>query len=342
VQPSKRDPKAGPPIEYSFVIPIHNEAETLRELARRLTDVMTELDGSAEVVLVDDGSRDDSVAIVRALHDQDQRFKLLRLSRNFGHQIAITAGMEHASGDAVIIMDADLQDPPEVVLEMARQWREGFHVVYGVRENRESDSVVKRLTASWFYKILSRLSEVPIPHDTGDFRLVDRRALEAVRGMREHRRYLRGMFAWIGFDQVGVTYVRPDRFAGTTKFSFRRMFGFALDGIVSFSTMPLRMTLNLGFFISSIAFLIGFIGVMLKIFDVYTVPGWASIVVAVALLGGVQLTVLGVIGEYIARIHEEVKQRPLYLVYEEVGLSTGTGSGDRLSSEREERHSKRR
>lgn len=324
--PTPRNGGSNGPVEYSFVIPIHDEAETLEELARRLIAVMAQLDGPAEVVLVDDGSRDDSVNIVRSLHDRDPRFKLLRLSRNFGHQIAITAGLDHASGDAVITMDADLQDPPEVVLEMARLWREGYHVVYGVRESRESDSLVKRTTASWFYKVLGRLSEVPIPRDTADFRLVDRRALDAVQRMPEHRRYLRGMFAWIGFNQIGVTYVRPVRFAGTTKFSFRRMFHFALDGVISFSTVPLRMTLNLGFIISSIAFTVGIVGIVLKLADVYVVPGWASIVVAVALLGGVQLIVLGVIGEYIARIHEEVKQRPLYLVFEEVGLSRSTPS----------------
>ena len=310
---------AATPVVFSFVIPVRDEVEVLHELARRLTELMEQLGGHAEVVLVDDGSGDGSLEVLRSLHQQDQRFKVLRLSRNFGHQIAITAGLDYASGDAVVIMDADLQDPPEVVLEMVKQWRAGYQIVYGVRESRLNDSRLKRWTATNFYKVLGRLSEVPIPRDTGDFRLVDRRALNAVRDMREHRRYLRGLFAWVGFDQTGVHYVRPQRFAGKTKFSFGRMLQFGFDGIISFSTIPLRLTLNIGFLISSIALLMGIVGIALRIANVYTVPGWASIVVAVGLLGGVQLVVLGVIGEYIARIYEEVKQRPLYLVREQHG-----------------------
>jgi len=308
--------------EYSFVIPVHNEVETLPELARQLTDVMARLDGSAEVVLVDDGSTDGSFEIMRGLHEHDDRFRVLRLSRNFGHQIAITAGLDHVDGNAIVVMDADLQDPPEVVLEMAQRWRDGYSVVYAVRDSRSGEGVVKRLTAKWFYRLLDRVTDTPIPLDAGDFRLIDRQALTAVRSMREHNRYLRGMFAWVGFDQTGVRYVRPARVAGTTKFSMRKMTTFATDGVLSFSAAPLRLALKLGFVISTMAFFAGFAAIVCKVAGVYTVPGWASLSVAVALLGGVQLIILGVIGEYIARIYEEVRQRPLYLVRETVGLDS--------------------
>ena len=302
---------------YSFVVPVYNEAESLPELARQLADVMTRLDGDAEVLLVDDGSTDESAEVMRRICDDDERVHVLRLSRNFGHQIAITAGLDHARGDAVVIMDGDLQDPPEVVLEMARQWRAGFSIVYAIRDERASDGPIKRVTAKWFYRVLNRLTDVEIPLDTGDFRLVDRAALDAVLRMREHRRFLRGMFSWIGFDQTGVRYVRPARFAGSTKFSFRRMMTFAADGVISFSVIPLRVALGLGFAISMLSFLLGFIAIGCKIAGVYTTPGWASISVAVAFLGGVQLTVLGIIGSYIARIYDEVRQRPLYVLRDE-------------------------
>jgi dolichol-phosphate mannosyltransferase len=300
--------------EYSIVIPILDERETLPELHRRLCQVMDELDGSAEIILVDDGSTDGSFDVMRKLHGADDRVRALRMSRNFGHQIAITAGLDHARGDAVVIMDGDLQDPPEVVPALAEKWREGFDVVYAVRDDREGESRVKLATASWFYRFLGHMSEVGIPRDAGDFRLIDRRVVDAVKAMPEHHRYLRGMFAWVGYDQAGVHYARDARHAGRTKFPMRKMLGFATDGIVSFSTVPLRMTLVLGFLVSLAAFVLAIFAVLAKVTGAYTVPGWASITVGVALLGGVQLTVLGVMGEYIARIHDEVKQRPLYLV----------------------------
>jgi polyisoprenyl-phosphate glycosyltransferase len=278
--------------------------------------MMDELDGSAEIVFVDDGSTDGSFDVMRKLHEADDRVRVLRMSRNFGHQIAITAGLDHARGDAVVIMDGDLQDPPEVVPALAAKWREGFEVVYAVRDDREGESRVKLATASWFYRVLGRMSEVGIPRDAGDFRLIGRRVVDAVKAMPEHHRYLRGMFAWVGYDQAGVHYTRDARHAGRTKFSMRKMLGFATDGIVSFSTVPLRLTLVLGFLVSLAAFVLAIFAVLAKITGAYTVPGWASITVGVALLGGVQLTVLGVMGEYIARIHDEVKQRPLYLMRE--------------------------
>jgi dolichol-phosphate mannosyltransferase len=304
---------------YTFVIPVLDERETLGELRRRLTGVMDQLDGPAEVILVDDGSTDGSFDTMCELHTLDPRFRALRLSRNFGHQIAITAGLEHARGRAVIIMDADLQDPPEVALSLAEKWREGYSVVYAVRDSREGESRVKLATANSFYRVLGRMSEVAIPLDAGDFRLVDRRVVDAVNAMPEHSRYLRGMFAWVGYDQTGVHYSRAARHAGHTKFPMRKMVRFASDGIVSFSTVPLRLTMTLGFVVSALAFLAAIVGVVAKLTGLYTVPGWASIVVSMGILGGVQLIVLGVMGQYMARIYDEVKRRPLYLLRDQVG-----------------------
>jgi dolichol-phosphate mannosyltransferase len=309
--------------EYSFVVPILNEREALDELYRRLVPVLEALDGPAEVVLVDDGSTDGSYATMLALHERDKRFKLVRLSRNFGHQLALTAGMDHARGRAVVVMDADLQDPPEVALELAKRWREGYAVVYAVRDKRIGETRLKLWTAKAFYRLLRRLTEIDVPGDAGDFRLIDRRAMDAMTSMREHSRYLRGMSAWVGFDQTGVRYVRDGRYAGRTKYSLRKMVRFALEGIVSFSDAPLRLVLNLGFLVSAFAFVVGIAAIVVKLADVYTVPGWASIVVVLAFLGGVQLTVMGVIGEYVAQIHKEVKRRPLYLVRDLVGVDEG-------------------
>jgi polyisoprenyl-phosphate glycosyltransferase len=315
--------------QYSFIIPVFNERETLPELHRRLDAVMAQLDGPAEVVFVDDGSTDGSFAILEELHARDPRVKALRLSRNFGHQIALSAGLDHALGDAVIIMDGDLQDPPEVALEMAKRWREGFDVVYAVREERVGESRMKLATAKWFYRLIGRMSEVAIPLDAGDFRLVDRRAVDAVASMREHSRYLRGMFAWVGYDQTGIHYSRAARYAGRTKFPLRKMVAFATDGIISFSAAPLRLALALGFVVSALSLLGGLVAVALRWTGVLLVPGWASIVVAISFLGGVQLTVLGVMGLYIARIYDEVKQRPLYFVRDRIG-----GADDREAETR--------
>jgi polyisoprenyl-phosphate glycosyltransferase len=308
------------PPEYSFVIPVCNERESLDELHRRLSAVLDQLDRPAEVILVDDGSTDGSFEAMLAFHERDERFKAIRLSRNFGHQIALTAGLDHAVGRAVVVMDADLQDPPEVALELAKRWREGYAVVYAVRAQRLGETRTKLWTAKLFYRLIRRLTDVDMPGDAGDFRLIDRRVVDAMSSMREHNRYLRGMSAWVGFDQTGVTYVRDERYAGATKYSLRRMMRFALDGIVSFSTAPLRLTLNVGFVVSVLAFLVGIGAIVAKLAGVFTVPGWASIVVVLAFLGGVQLTVLGVMGEYVAQIHQEVKRRPLYLVRDLVGV----------------------
>lgn len=299
---------------YSLVIPVYDEEETLSELFKRLSLLFDRLDGPAEVILVDDRSRDGSYSIMTAHAQRDPRYRVVRLSRNFGHQIAITAGLDFASGDAVVIMDADLQDPPELILEMAERWKEGYEVVYAVRGEREGESSFKRVTAKYFYRVMNKLTDVDAPLDAGDFRLVDRKALEAFRSLRENNRFVRGMFSWIGFNQTGVTYNRPQRFAGKTKFPLRKMLKFAVDGIVSFSNLPLRLALNLGFILSGLAFVGALAAVILQFSGTYLVPGWASLVVVTAFLGGIQLMILGVMGEYMARIYDEVKDRPLYVI----------------------------
>jgi glycosyltransferase involved in cell wall biosynthesis len=301
---------------YSLVIPAHNEEGVLEELAARLVEVMDALDGDAEAILVDDGSRDRTYELMLEAAGADPRFRLIRLSRNFGHQIALTAGVDLAAGDAVIVLDADLQDPPEVILELAARWREGYDVVYAQRDVREGDTRFKRATASWFYRAFNRISEVQVPVDVGDFRLVDRRALDVFNSMRESSRFVRGMFAWIGLRQTGVLYARHERFAGETKYPLRKMLRFAATGVISFSTAPLRAALNLGFFVSFVSFALGIWSLIVKLSGLYNVPGWTSIVVVTTFIGGIQLIVLGVIGEYIGDIHAEVKRRPLYVVSE--------------------------
>ena len=308
---------------YSIVIPVYDEEESLPELFERLRRLMEQLDGPAEVIFVDDGSRDRSPELLTAAARGDRRFKVARFSRNFGHQVAITAGVDLAAGDAVVIMDADLQDPPEVIPEMAARWREGYQVVYAVRDQREGESLFKRGTARVFYRLMSRLSDADMPVDSGDFKLVDRRAVDAFKMMRERSRYVRGMFSWVGFEQTGVRYKRAPRYAGKTKYPLWKMVRFALDGMVSFSNLPLRLTLNLGFILSGLSLLLGLAAIVTKLTGAsLIVPGWASIAVALSFFAGVQLIVLGVMGEYVARIYDEVKNRPLYLFSELHGFGS--------------------
>ena len=310
---------------FSFVIPVWNEEELLPELHRRLGAVADELGEDCEFILVDDGSLDHSRELMLELRAGDPRLKLLFLSRNFGHQQAISAGLDFASGDAVVIMDSDLQDPPEVVPEMAALWREGYEIVHGVRKHRAGESRLKLLTARWFYRLLRRISNLDFPLDAGDFRLVDRRVADVVGSMREPDRYLRGMFAWVGFRQTRVEYERAERFAGTTKNSWPRMIGFALDGILSFSVAPLRFILLLGFVISGLAIATGIVAATLKFSGALPpVQGWASLMVLVSFLAGIQLIILGTIGLYVARGYEQGKGRPLYLVAEVHGLAART------------------
>jgi polyisoprenyl-phosphate glycosyltransferase len=305
---------------YSFVVPVYNERETLPELHARLSAVLDELDGPSEVLFVDDCSTDGSSEILASLADRDPRVKVIGFARNFGHQIAISAGLDFALGEAVVVMDADLQDPPEVVPDLIAKWREGYEVVYAVREDREGEPWVKRRTAAWFYRVLRGLSSVDMPVDVGDFRLVDRRALDAFRALRERRRYVRGMFSWVGFRQAGVGYRRPERFAGEAKYSYRKSLVLAVDGIVSFSNVPLRVALWLGFVVSAASFAVGVFAIVAKLAGAFVVPGWASILVVISFLGGIQLVVLGMMGLYVGRIYEEVKARPLYIVRQAHGF----------------------
>jgi glycosyltransferase involved in cell wall biosynthesis len=307
--------------DYSVVVPVYNEAETLPELRSRLTVVLDELDGSSEVVLVDDGSRDASWDMIEQAAAEDPRFRGVRLSRNFGHQIAVSAGLDQARGRAVVIIDADLQDPPEVILAMASKWRAGYDVVYAVRDERLDETRFKLWTARIFYRVLRRLTETDIPADVGDFRLVDRRVVDAVAAMPERSRFLRGMFAWVGFEQTSVSYRRDPRFAGTSKYPLSKMLRFAADGVVNFSNVPLRLALNLGFIVSAAAFILGLGAFVAKALGLYATPGWASVVVATSFLGGMQLVVLGVMGEYVGRIYDEVKGRPLYFVARVTGAA---------------------
>ena len=315
-------------MKYSIVIPIYNEEESFPALVKRLREVMDQLDGPAEVVLVDDGSRDGSYELMAGVNREDPRFKVLQLSRNFGHQIAITAGMDVAAGQAVIVMDADLQDPPEVILQMAARWQEGYEVVYAVRERRDGETLFKRKTATLFYGIQRRLAEIDQPVEVGDFRLVDRKALDAFLQMRERNRYVRGMFSWVGFRQTAVPYARAQRAAGNSKYPLRKMVGLALDGFVGFSTAPLRFALSLGLVMAAVSVVYGVVVIALKLAGLGAwVPGYASLLVTITFLSGVQLTVMGMVGQYVARIYDEARARPLYLVREARGFAAG-GRGD--------------
>jgi polyisoprenyl-phosphate glycosyltransferase len=312
---------------YSIVIPIYNEEESFPDLFKRLREVMDRMDGAAEVVLVDDGSRDASYQLMVQANLEDPRFKVIQLSRNFGHQIAITAGMDAAAGQAVIIMDADLQDPPEVILQLAERWQQGYEVVYAVRERREGETLFKRKTATLFYGMQRRLAEVDQPVDVGDFRLVDRKALNAFLQMRERNRYVRGMFSWVGFRQVAVPYTRASRKAGSSKYPLRNMIRLASDGFVGFSTAPLRFALSAGLLMAVGAVAYGVVAIALKLAGLPYVPGYASLLVTITFLSGVQLIVVGMVGQYVARIYDEVRARPLYLVRESHGFSDGTHDG---------------
>jgi len=309
----------GSPV-ISVVLPVYNEEESLVVLAARLTGVLTEIGETFEVLLVDDGSSDDSYAIMETLVERDSRFRAISLSRNFGHQVALTAGLDLAAGQAVITMDADLQHPPEVIRDLVSRWNEGFDVVYGVMRSRESESRFKRWSSDVFYKVLSRLVDTPMEANAGDFRLMDRAVVEVLRRMPERNRYLRGIVAWVGFRQVGVNYDCGPRHAGRSSYTFARMLRLGVDAVISFSIVPLRFVLSIGMFASLISVLVGLSSIIARVGGFYTVPGWTTVVVVTTLLGGMQLVVLGLMGEYVGRIYDEVKQRPLYLVARTKGL----------------------
>lgn len=305
----------------SIVVPCFNEAEVLWETHGRLIHTLTQLDDlDFEIIYVDDGSRDATPDVLREIQALDPRARTLRFSRNFGHQTAVTAGLEHASGDAVVLIDADLQDPPDVIAEMVARWREGYHVAYGVRTDREGETRFKLASAKAFYRLLNRLSETEIPLDTGDFRLMDRTVVDALRAMPERDRFLRGMVAWAGFRQTSVPYRRAARFAGESKYPFLKMVRFALDGLTSFSRAPLRLATWMGFLVSGIALAAIVYALVLRLFTNNWVTGWTALFIAVLFIGGAQLLSLGVIGEYVGRIYGEAKRRPLYLIEEAHGF----------------------
>jgi dolichol-phosphate mannosyltransferase len=305
---------------YSLVIPIYNEEAVLPILLRRLDALLDALDGPAEAIFVDDGSRDASPIVLEAKARADRRYRFVKLSRNFGHQIAITTGMERAAGQAVVVMDADLQDPPEVVLDMIAKWKEGYEIVYAERLSREGESRFKRVTADLFYRLLGKLSDVEIPRNVGDFRLVDRKALDSFLAMPERDRFVRGMFAWIGFRQAVVPFHRPPRAAGETKYSLTQMIRLAANGVVSFSDAPLRVALWAGLAISTLAIFYGIWVIALWAMHANLAQGWSSIIVVVTFLGGANMLMTGVMGVYVGRIYAEVKRRPLYIVDKAVGF----------------------
>jgi len=302
----------------SVVAPVFNEEATLDELHRRLSATLTALGGTHEIVLVDDGSTDGSWGLLLELAARDPQLRLLRLSRNFGHQAALSAGLDAARGDAVVLMDADLQDPPEVIPSLVAKWRDGFDVVYAIRSDREGETRLRLASISLFYLFLRRISPTDIPRNVGDFRLLSRRAADAISAMPERARFLRGMTSWIGFRQTGVPYTREARFAGTSKHPPRKLIRLAYDGVTSFSTVPIELVTALG--LALVLFCIGVLGwtVYVRFFTSHHPQGWTSVIAVVLLLGGVQLLSLGVIGQYVARIFDETKQRPVYLVDEVV------------------------
>jgi dolichol-phosphate mannosyltransferase len=303
-------------ITYSIIAPIYNELENLPELYRRVSEVMNSTNEPWELLLVDDGSTDGSTEAIRNLAKEDECVRPVIFARNFGHQIAITAGWDYARGDAVVIIDADLQDPPELILEMVKKWKEGYEVVYAVRKEREGESWFKLFTASLFYRLIYRITDVKIPLDTGDFRLMDRKVVDVLKQMRERHRFPRGMSAWVGFKQIGVEYNRAARKAGETKYPFRKMFRLALNAITSFSYFPLQVATFFGFASAGIAIVAIPFVVYMRITGSQAFFGQATTLIAVLFLGGVQLICVGILGEYIGRLYDEAKGRPLYIVRE--------------------------
>jgi len=300
----------------AVVVPAFNESEGLRQFHARLAAVFDTLDLACTVLYVDDGSRDDTWAVMQALQAADVRVATLKLSRNFGKELALTAGLDHADADAVIVIDADLQDPPELIPEFVRVWREGYDVVYGTRSTRAGESRLKKITAAAFYRVMERLSATPVPRDTGDFRLMSRRAIDALKQLRERQRFMKGLFTWVGYRQTSIVYERDARFAGSSKFNYWRLWNFALEGITSFSSAPLKIATYLGLLAALLAFVFGLIVMGKALLFGDPVRGYPSLMVVVLFLGGAQLMALGLIGEYLGRLYVEVKQRPLYLVDE--------------------------
>lgn len=317
-----------PPL-VSLVVPCYNEEEVIAETHRRLAALADGRPGERfEFVFVNDGSRDRTLALLRGIAAADARVRVVSFARNFGHQLAVTAGVDHAVGDAVVLIDADLQDPPEVVGQMIDHWKEGYEVVYGVRTDRPGESRFKLFTAHLFYRLLNRLSDTPIPLDTGDFRLMDRAVADVLRSMPERDRFIRGLVSWIGYRQLALPYRRAERFAGTTKYPLRKMLRFASDGMISFSVKPLKLAIMVGL-LSALAACLGIVWVLAGrlLTDGWVVPGWSATIIAILFLGGMQLLCTGILGEYIGRIYMQSKGRPLYVVGELIEAAASRRGG---------------
>jgi glycosyltransferase involved in cell wall biosynthesis len=314
-------PETNYPVQISLVIPLYNEEENLDYLFSRIFAVLEKLNTTHEIICVNDGSRDKTLLGLIQYHQKYPQIKVVNLSRNFGKDIALTAGIDYTSGQAVIPIDADLQDPPELILELVEKWREGYDVVCATRRVRLGETWLKRFTAHSFYKFINKISDFSIPHNTGDFRLLDRQVVEALKRMPERRRFMKGLFAWVGFKQTSVMFDREPRYQGDTKWNYWKLWNFALDGITSFSFFPLKIWSYLGFCISIIALLYALYLTLRTLIFGIDLPGYASIMVAILLLGGIQILTLGILGEYLGRVYEEVKGRPIYLVRDSYGFA---------------------
>ncbi|MEH2203847.1 MAG: glycosyltransferase family 2 protein [Nostoc sp.] len=323
--------------KYSFIIPIYNEEETIPELYRRLSAVMNRMDALVELILINDGSRDRSLQLLRDLHQKDPRICYLSFARNFGHQIAVTAGLNFVRGQVIVILDADLQDPPELIPDMVEKWRQGYQVVYAQRTQRLKEGWFKRFTAYFFYRILKKLADVEIPTDTGDFCLIDRQIVDILNSMPERNRYIRGLRSWVGFQQTAIRFERNPRFAGEVKYTFSKSLALAINGLVSFSIVPLRLSTYLGLIAAAAAIFMALLVLYWRLFVPHSpLTGFTIILMAIFFLGSVQLVSVGILGEYIGRIYEEVKARPLYTLAEVGGFerksSNSTSNSDKLDN----------
>jgi polyisoprenyl-phosphate glycosyltransferase len=301
----------------SIIVPVYNEEEVVVQFYARLKE---NLKDNYEIIFIDDGSADQTLNLIKDIANNDQKVKILSFSRNFGHQFAITAGIDHCEGDAAIIIDADLQDPPEVIPEMIKKWKDGYNVVFAVRKKRKGENFFKRATASVFYRLIKHISNIEIPLDTGDFRLIDKKVIETLKKMPEKSRFMRGLVSWVGFKQVALEYEREKRFAGKTKYPMRKMVNFALEGITSFSFFPLRLISLLGMMISFLTFVFILVVLWLRLFTSWTITGWTSLMLAILFLGGIQIIAIGILGEYLAKVFGEVKNRPHYILNEKINL----------------------
>ena len=303
-------------MEISVIIPVYNEEKNIQNLYDRLSQVMKDLDVTYELIFVNDGSKDASIGLIKVLSNKNEEVKYIDFSRNFGHQIAVTAGLDKTSGDAVVIIDADLQDPPELIAEMYQKRKEGFEVIYAKRKNRKGESFLKLWTARVFYRLLAKMTSISIPVDTGDFRMIDKKIVEVLREMPEKNKYLRGQISWVGFNQTFVEYDRQERQAGATGYTYRKMLHFALDGITAFSDVPLKIVTYFGFMVSVIAFFVAIYALLAKFVWENSVPGWTSLMIAILFIGGIQMIAIGIIGEYLSRMNHNIRNRPLYIIRE--------------------------